>query len=607
MNPAASNALPFSGSLPDFDFEAVLVNATDKTCDYFRDAFLAAHRTAKVENQIVENQVYDSLQLLCSFMPNYGDRAEPYRPMAIIDGRRSLLPSDLTPADLDFVAALYGRAKVPALRARLGDVLFLRRRDHKAGLDAAVNYVAAGKRLVTKASWIYAGENFKRALQLSGMQGRDNAVYKEAAAAVMTALTDPLADTEGFFACKLLKVAIQTGLNDPSALAQIAHTHAEKGLLEKEFRRSREYRMLEGDFLILAKQEADAWKVRELIGDTYVEEAEQALQRTPPSYSAASHLLVRGIQAMRQAKCDPARITALRERLRHYQLKSMDEFQTFGYDVDLSDLAAKAMEFVRGLPLEDAIVRLALQHNVINVKKLREEVLEMGRQAPLSVMMGADIVNRSGQVQKTIGGISPSSTEDQEPQIEERMFQAAARTNWPFRAQGYIQPARMQIWQEHPITPENLTFLVINNPFIPPGHETIFLRGLFYGFAGDMMLATHLLVPQIENSIRHLLESNDVEVSNLMSNNTQPAKLLGPLMDLPETKALFGEDLVFEIRGLLMEKTGYSFRHNVAHGFVGDHDCYSPAAVNSWWLVLRLCLMSFGLLDESSLAAEGGM
>ena len=245
MDPAPSNALPFSGSLPDFDFEAVLANATDKTCNYFRDTFLAAYKTAKEENRIAESQVYDSLQLLCSLMPSYGDRAEPYRPMVVIEGRRSLLPSDLTPADLDLVAALCARAKDPALHARLGDVLFLRRRDHKAGLDAALNYIAAGKRLVTKASWIHAGEHFKRALQLSGLQSRENAVYKEAAAAVMTALIDPLADTEGFFACKLLKVAFHAGLDDSPTLAQIAHKHAEKGLIETEFRRSREYRMLE--------------------------------------------------------------------------------------------------------------------------------------------------------------------------------------------------------------------------------------------------------------------------------------------------------------------------------------------------------------------------
>src|SRR5690348_4868551 len=39
---------------------------------------------------------------------------------------------------------------------------------------------------------------------------------------------------------------------------------------------------------------------------------------------------------------------------------------------------------------------------------------------------------------------------------------------------------------------------------------------------------------------------------------------------MTETQQVFGEDCCFELRGLLIEKTSYSFRHQVSHGFVTE-------------------------------------
>ena len=79
-------------------------------------------------------------------------------------------------------------------------------------------------------------------------------------------------------------------------------------------------------------------------------------------------------------------------------------------------------------------------------------------------------------------------------------------------------------------------------------------------------------------------------MSNLFSNGTQNLKVLGALLDLKETKKIFGESLHFELRGLLIEKSGHAFRHRIAHGFVSDAECFGDAAINLWWLVIRLCM-----------------
>jgi hypothetical protein len=44
----------------------------------------------------------------------------------------------------------------------------------------------------------------------------------------------------------------------------------------------------------------------------------------------------------------------------------------------------------------------------------------------------------------------------------------------------------------------------------------------------------------------------------------------------------------------------FPFRNDIAHGLVTQSDCYSEAAVNAWWLTLKLCHSTMILPDDLS-------
>ena len=68
----------------------------------------------------------------------------------------------------------------------------------------------------------------------------------------------------------------------------------------------------------------------------------------------------------------------------------------------------------------------------------------------------------------------------------------------------------------------------------------------------------------------------------------QEHRLLGTLLDLPETIEILGKHHVFELRGILCEKFGFDLRNRLAHGFVTYSDCWGADVLNLWWLVIRL-------------------
>jgi hypothetical protein len=172
-------------------------------------------------------------------------------------------------------------------------------------------------------------------------------------------------------------------------------------------------------------------------------------------------------------------------------------------------------------------------------------------------------------------------------------------------AQAFIEPARKQIISEHIIQKSEdhkikesyLLPLVSNNPFVPSGRENLFAKGLYAGLIGDFITSTHILIPQIENSVRYLLSNRGAITSGIDNKNNgiqQEHNLNTTLFPskYPQITSIFDEDTLFELQGLLIEKSGSNLRNRMAHGLINDNEFFSPIFSYLWWVTLRLC---FGL------------
>jgi hypothetical protein len=127
--------------------------------------------------------------------------------------------------------------------------------------------------------------------------------------------------------------------------------------------------------------------------------------------------------------------------------------------------------------------------------------------------------------------------------------------------------------------------------------KKFFARGLHAGLIGDFVVAAHLLIPQIENSCRQILASHGVTVSTIDQDSTERELYIHELLQKPEFKEFFGENLTFDLRGLLVEQQSSNLRHGMAHGLFDYGAFQSPPSVYLWWLVLHLvCLPVRSLL-----------
>ena len=115
------------------------------------------------------------------------------------------------------------------------------------------------------------------------------------------------------------------------------------------------------------------------------------------------------------------------------------------------------------------------------------------------------------------------------------------------------------------------------------------MRGLHAGLHGDLVLAMHLLLPQIENSVREIFIANGIITSKLESDKTQDERDLGWLLTRPEMAQMFTKGMAFDLRGLLVERFGLNIRNDLLHGLLDEKHIGSEGALFVWWLTLRLC------------------
>ena len=159
-------------------------------------------------------------------------------------------------------------------------------------------------------------------------------------------------------------------------------------------------------------------------------------------------------------------------------------------------------------------------------------------------------------------------------------------------------PALEILHLEHRIREIDFLSIVKQSPIVPPGREVFFAKGLYSGYDYDYVTALHLLVPQVENMVHYHLKNVGAKTTTLDDRGIETENGLSTLVGLPEMKAVFRDDLTFEIKALFCDPIGANFRNKLAHGLLEYNSCNSLHGVYTWWLILRLVLMCSGMLQD---------
>lgn len=538
--------------------------------------------------EITESAVYRFLGQISFIHLQPDNKDQPLRAGWISATGRSAAVEDFDEQARDTIEQLVSMTTVPILRARFADMIWLLRKNYKLAEEAATSYLTAFKAADDAGHWAYEFDCLKRGMALARMLGAKKQLFldyvdfiERRLAALETTGTDSLG-------AGLLDLLFEHRVGEPSVAARIAEALGDRMEAAGNSLLAQTYCDLASRFHRANGDVPNAQRVGVKKAESLIAQAESCIGKEAQGYFSASHHLAIAVECLRQSGGDDARVNSLHKRLTEWQAKAVTEMKSASHEIDVSAIIKAAEERVRGKALPQAIFSMALGHPVVNPEELRKRVLGLMKDYPLSHMFGTSMMAADGRVTAYKPGALTEDEKTREIAIEAEMFHQASRIDWDLRARSFIDVCRQEIFREHQPTLVDLQFLVLHNPFIPPGHEMIFLKGILAGFRGDFDIAAHFLVPQIEEAIRHVLQSAGHVTSKLDSKLIQEQRSIGILLGLPETAEILRADHVFELRGILCEKFGYDLRNRLAHGFLSYNECWGADVLNLWWLVIRL-------------------
>jgi hypothetical protein len=261
--------------------------------------------------------------------------------------------------------------------------------------------------------------------------------------------------------------------------------------------------------------------------------------------------------------------------------------------IDLGDAVKESIDRVKGKQPFDALFEFVIMLRSPRVKDLRKQVEETAKKYPMQYLVAAVVVNENGKVVAKHSNMHSDNPEEVEKAIQEHMYKQAA-----FHHQIYtlslIEPIRIQLNLDHNFRLQDFLRIVSNNPIVPAGREYIFAQGLKLGMEGDYLNSIHLLIPQIENSMRHILTQMGEVPSGIDSKGIQDERSLNLTLYPPYSSYLekvFGEDIIFDLRGLLVERFGANLRNRMAHGLMDHNSFYLAEVPYLWCLVLKICCL----------------
>lgn len=170
---------------------------------------------------------------------------------------------------------------------------------------------------------------------------------------------------------------------------------------------------------------------------------------------------------------------------------------------------------------------------------------------------------------------------------EKKIFLDSARSRQIYST-SVIIPMYDYLVENIAIAELEVFYALSRSTFIPENRLSIFARGIYYGFCGNFTEAVHLLVPQIENGLRHVLNGKGIvtrKLEELLQKEPGLAHLLTNL------SPLLHEDLLFDLESLLQEGLSENLRNNMMHGLLETPILETTyVGVYTWWLSLRIAL-----------------
>ncbi|HXB40677.1 MAG TPA: DUF4209 domain-containing protein [Bacteroidia bacterium] len=235
---------------------------------------------------------------------------------------------------------------------------------------------------------------------------------------------------------------------------------------------------------------------------------------------------------------------------------------------------------ILGGNLELIFQRIAATY-IPNKEQIKQHIFDLSKQAPLQFIIGHQILDERGRAIASIGSLE----KDPDGHLVRQVSQSLSISNF------FMRLVLDEAIKRFDLKAENIIEFLSKSPVFSSDRISIIKRGIDFYFENDFVASIHILIPQIEDGLRNIVELAGGNVLKPARNGGFDLKLLDDLLRDSIVIEALGEDMILYFKVLLTDKRGWNMRHNVCHGLVGAHSFNQSAADRLIHVLLCLGLL----------------
>jgi len=560
-------------------------------------------RNEKEKGNETSAKVLTLLAKVSSMMMHPKNKENPFGPfMQMVDGSRSTIVEDFTDDDFSFFRESVESIEDFRICARVADVLWFigkPTKDIKMAHLAIDNYLQYP---LDQDSMLRDGsEAWMRAIFLAKSIGKAGSEYLKKIENSLLQTFETIEENETYLHFRLSEFLLEIVEDNAVRLkmAEAIEKTATESFAKQQWRVSREfYEDAIQWYLKTGGMLEKIYELYDLIAYIWAEEAELHIQSD--NAMGAGVFFQNAIDSLRSIPRGEYRerldtdmkLKGFHIRMTQANKKSIGHMKHMQTEsIDISPIIEASQNHVKDKSYPLVLGYLAHVAKPPGKKELSRSAQNTMSKSIFRMLASSVTLSSDGRAIAKAPSINPGDPND--PARVEAMDEELHMhfSIWiGMNVQGSILPALDVIAHEHTITEESLLNLCKKSALVPDGRERFWAKGLYFGFQKDFMTAIHLLSPQLEHFVRLALKEHVVKTTTLDSKGIETENGLSTLLDKLESKEIFDEDFLMEMKMLLSSARGPNLRNVIAHGLIEDEEADSQYAIYFWWRMLRIMI-----------------
>lgn len=514
-------------------------------------------------------------------------KGQPFGPLMAGPQGRSMIPEDLTESELCKIEEVLQVSNNSTFIARICDVLWIRRRDYLYAQKAINAYLQSVDEDKNNKSWVSKSEWLKRAAQIAmelGEKVSERQLVKEKLMNLFEESRKRCFNSgQGFWPHALLEIIVSNKFADNWEELGDKVVEIAKGFpVSPGCEEPRKYYSLAIECYNYAKKPNKVNAAKLSIAKHWEDEANSF--KTPQGCDGfnLAYRLEKAVHVYRDVG-EKGKAEELIREWKEANKTAISQMKPISVEIETTSLVKIADDFLEGKNGKDAITAFISLYTPCCYEKEKELVNDLNRKHPVLAMFGKSTFTAEGNISEKISSMLDDKDERVKADIISQYNLSQELTASTTLKRGlYIILNSDGTWKDA------IKELLNSGKFVPKDRIDIYEKAIISGFEGDMLVFSHLIIPQLENSVRSIFAENKLNITSVYQSGVQREKDLNDLLKDENAEKIFGKDLLWEMRSLLIAQSGPNLRNRICHGLMNPSEIDSPSLVFLIWLTLYL-------------------